>query len=453
MGKQFKYSEYQSTGIDWCGEVPAHWLLAPCRSAVDHLVEKNHDGKVQNYLSVMANVGVIPYEEKGDVGNKKPDDLSKCKLVRKGQLVINSMNYSIGSYGMSDYDGVCSPVYIILQAKTEILHKRFALRVFENTPFQKHLATFGNGILAHRAAIGWDDIKGQYIPVPPMEEQEKILYFLDHETAKIDTLIDKQQQLIKLLKEKRQAVISHAVTKGLNSQASMKDSGVEWLGEVPEHWEVKPLRYLGICQNGINIGAESFGSGYPFVSYGDAYRSYSLPTNVAGLVRSTEKDRETYSLLRGDVLFTRTSETIEEIGLSSACLEKIPEATFAGFLIRFRPIELTMHPEFSKFSFRNQLIRAFFVKEMNLVTRASLSQELLKKLPVPLPPLEEQIEIAEFLGSQEERFQCLFENAEKAIQLLKERRTALISASVTGKIDVRNWQAPANQETQKQEVS
>ncbi|HDY7809092.1 TPA: restriction endonuclease subunit S [Vibrio vulnificus] len=445
MSKQHEYSEYQSTGIAWCGKVPAHWSLVPCRAAVDHVVEKNHDGKVQNYLSVMANVGVIPYEEKGDIGNKKPDDLSKCKLVRKGQLVINSMNYSIGSYGMSDYDGVCSPVYIILQANTDTLHKRFALRVFENTPFQKHLATFGNGILAHRAAIGWDDIKGQYIPVPPMEEQEKILHFLDHETAKIDTLIEKQQQLIKLLKEKRQAVISHAVTKGLNPQAAMKDSGVEWLGEVPEHWAVKPLRFLGTCQNGINIGADFFGSGYPFVSYGDAYRNYSLPTSVSGLVRSTEKDREAYSLLRGDVLFTRTSETIEEIGLSSACLEPIPEATFAGFLIRFRPAELTLHPEFSKFSFRNQLIRAFFVKEMNLVTRASLSQELLKKLPVPCPPLEEQVKIAEFLCVQEERFQRLFDNAEKAVLLLKERRTALISAAVTGKIDVRNWQAPTSQ--------
>ncbi|OLF38861.1 restriction endonuclease subunit S, partial [Psychrobacter sp. Rd 27.2] len=175
--------------------------------------------------------------DKGDIGNKKPEDLSKCKIVKKGQLVINSMNYSIGSYGMSPYNGVCSSVYIILEPKKNLLN-RYGLRVFENSAFQKHLATFGNGILAHRAAIGWDDIKGEYIPLAPKDEQEKILQFLDHETNQIDTLIEKQQTLIQLLKEKRQAVISHAVTKGLNPDAPMKDSGVEWLGEVPEHWIV-----------------------------------------------------------------------------------------------------------------------------------------------------------------------------------------------------------------------
>lgn len=448
MGKYQAYPEYKNSGVEWMGIVPSSWKVVPCRAAVENLVSKNEGGANQNYLSLMANVGVIRYEDKGDVGNKKPEDLSKCKIVKKGNLVINSMNYAIGSYGMSDYDGVCSPVYIVLNSYQNVIEPRFALRVFENKPFQKYLATFGNGILEHRSAIGWDDIKGAYIPLPSKKEQVSILEFLDHETAKIDTLIDKQQQLIQLLKEKRQAVISHAVTKGLNPNAPMRDSGVEWLGEVPEHWEVKRLRYLGTCQNGINIGAEYFGSGFPFVSYGDAYKNEVLPEYGSGLVESTEQDRISYSVHVGDVIFTRTSETVEEIGLSSVCLKAIKDATFAGFLIRFRPNTGEIYPCFSKYYFRNILMRTFFIKEMNLVTRASLSQDLLKKLPVPLPPVSEQIEIAEFLDKKSAIFEKLTKNAEAAIELMKERRTALISAAVTGKIDVRQHVSrPAGNDT------
>ena len=274
--------------------------------------------------------------------------------------------------------------------------------------------------------------------MPSKDEQKTIIDFLDRETEKIDCLIEKQQQLIKLLQEKRQAVISHAVTKGLNPDAKMKDSGVEWLGDIPDHWDVKSLRFLGLCQNGINIGAEYFGSGYPFISYGDVYNNRVLPLVGSGLVQSSDMDRERYSVKAGDVFFTRTSETVDEIGFSSACLSGVENATFAGFLIRFRPTASLISMGFSKHYFGNMLLRAFFVKEMNLVTRASLSQDLLKKLPVVIPPINEQLEIGEYLDAKLSTIDILVKKAISAIALIKERRTALISAAVTGKIDVRN---------------
>ncbi|GIU23065.1 restriction endonuclease subunit S [Shewanella schlegeliana] len=445
MGKQHEYSEYQSTGIAWCGKVPAHWSLVPCRAAVDHIVEKNHDGKVQNYLSVMANVGVIPYEEKGDIGNKKPDDLSKCKLVRKGQLVINSMNYSIGSYGMSDYDGVCSPVYIILQANTDTLHKRFALRVFENTPFQKHLATFGNGILAHRAAIGWDDIKGQYIPVPPMEEQEKILHFLDHETAKIDTLIEKQQQLIKLLKEKRQAVNSHVVTKGLNSQAPMKDSGVEWLGEVPEHWESIRVKQVStfitsgprgwsdyITDDGQEIFLQSGDLNNQMGLQLEKAKRVSPPSGVEG-VRT--------KLSQGDVVVCITGANTGRV----AVVDELSVTTYINqhlSLIRCQP--LLVNPRFLTYSLSSKVGRSYFdVVQYGLKEGLSLSN--ICEAPFALPPMSEQNIIVKHLDTVCAKFDVLTQKAMQQVELLKERRTSLISAAVTGKIDVRNWQAPTSQ--------
>ncbi|NNB42113.1 restriction endonuclease subunit S [Pseudomonas chlororaphis] len=204
------------------------------------------------------------------------------------------------------------------------------------------------------------------------------------------------------------------------------------------------MRYLGECQNGINIGGEAFGSGFPFVSYGDVYKNDILPAKVTGLVQSSPGDRRRYSIEYGDVLFTRTSETVDEIGFSSTCLQELQDAVFAGFLIRFRPTGDFLIPDFSKYYFRNQMLRDFFSKEINLVTRASLSQDLLKQLSATLPPVIEQIRIAKFLDKVTTDFASLLEQGRWSIDLLLERRSALISAAVTGKIDVRNWQPPAN---------
>lgn len=270
-----------------------------------------------------------------------------------------------------------------------------------------------------------------------LEEQFKIVNYLDTETFRIDNLISEKEKFIKLLNEKRNALIAETVTKGLDKSLKMKPSGIDWIGEIPEHWELTKLRYVGQCQNGINIGGDAFGSGYPFISYGDVYNNRALPDKIKGLVQSTPQDREIYSIQAGDVLFTRTSETIDEIGFTSVCYKDMPDAVFAGFLIKFRPKKNAINPLFSEYYFQNEKLRAFFVKEMNLVTRASLSQELLKRMPVPLPPENEQREIAEYLSKKDNSISELIQETKSSIELLKEHRTALISATVTGKIDVR----------------
>jgi type I restriction enzyme S subunit len=296
----------------------------------------------------------------------------------------------------------------------------------------------GSQIQATIQNVSAEKYANLYLPLPPLAEQTAIAAFLDRETAKIDELVAEQRRLMELLKEKRQAVISHAVTKGLNPNAKMKPSGVEWLGDVPEGWEVKRLGYLGRVQNGLNIGGESFGSGDPFVSYGDVYKNATVPEVPSGLVRSTQVDQAKCSLVVGDVLFTRTSETADDIGVASTCLHSNPRATFAGFLIRFRPKTGTLEPQYSKYLFRNQGVHEHFAGTMNLVTRASLSQDVLRMLPICIPPLHEQTAIAEFLDTELAKFDTLTAEAQRAIDLLQERRTALISAAVTGQIDVRN---------------
>ncbi|HEH4740589.1 TPA: restriction endonuclease subunit S [Campylobacter coli] len=216
---------------------------------------------------------------------------------------------------------------------------------------------------------------------------------------------------------------------------NFKDSGIEWLGEIPEHWEIVKLKYLGNFQNGISINSEAFGAGYPFVSYGDVYNNISIPFNVKGLVNSTEIDRKVYSVKQGDIFFTRTSETIDEIGISSVCLKTIENAVFAGFLIRFRAYKKILDNNFTKFYFRRNLNQYFFAKENGLVTRASLSQELLGKLPVIIPPLKEQEQIANFLDEKCEQIANFIEKKEKLISLLKEQKQVLINETITKGLD------------------
>jgi type I restriction enzyme S subunit len=291
----------------------------------------------------------------------------------------------------------------------------------------------GSGL---RQNISYLDFRRFIFPFPPKEQQIAIANFLDNKTAKIDQAIAQKVQLIELLKERKQIIIQNAVTKGLDPNAKMKDSGVEWIGEIPEGWEVKPLRFIGTTQNGISAGAEYFGEGFPFVSYGDVYKNIELPKKVKGLAKSPINDRITFSVKDGDIFFTRTSETVEEIGFSSTCMETIEDATFAGFLIRFRPSKNILASNFSKFYFSSSIHRAFFVKEMNLVIRASLSQELLKKLPVLLPPLEEQKTISIFIEIQSAKIDKAITLQQTQIEKLKEYKATLIDSAVTGKIKV-----------------
>ncbi|MEZ8235745.1 restriction endonuclease subunit S [Vibrio splendidus] len=451
------YPEYRSWENNWIRELPKSWQIAAlkhlCLNFVKdgpHETPKFLDSGIP-FLSVDGiQDNKLVFEGCRYISKEDHKRYSMKCLPKKGDVLLGKAA-SVGKVAYVDTDmsfNVWSPLAVIT-AKSNHLG-RYIYYCLQSKMLQAQCEVFSNSNTQKN--LGMSTIDNLDFPYPSEFEAKCITKFLDHETAKIDGLINKQQQLIKLLKEKRQAVISHAVTKGLNSDAPMKDSGIEWLGEVPGHWNIKRLRYLGFCQNGINIGAEYFGSGYPFLSYGDAYKNEELPEYGSGLVESTEQDRKVYSVVAGDVIFTRTSETVEEIGFSSTCLKTIEDATFAGFLIRFRPKSNVLDSGFSKYYFRNILMRTFFIKEMNLVTRASLSQDLLKKLPVTLPPLDEQALIAEFLDEKSAVFEKLTENAESAIELMKERRTALISAAVTGDIDVRKWQASANQDAQHQEA-
>ena len=419
--KYKKCPSYKDSVVEWLGEIPENW----------------NEVKLKYLVAITTG--------NKDTENKEPDGEYPFFVRSKTVERINSYSYN-GEAILTAGDGDIGKIFHYINGKFDFHQRVYMFYKFKNI-FVKFLYFYlkenlHKEVIKLSAKTTVDSLRlpmlqDFVISIPPLQEQQQIANFLDTATAKMDTLIEKQTKLIELLKEKRQAVISHAVTKGLDPDVKMKDSGVEWLGEVPEGWEVTPLRYIGRLQNGISKGADYFGLGFPFVNYGDIYKNATLPLCVAGLANSTNEDRKMYSVQKGDVFFTRTSETIDDIGIASTCLETIENATFSGFTIRFRQLKRILNENFSKYYFRSGHAQAFFEEQLNLVTRASLGQDILKQLPVLLPRMEEQQAIADYLDDKTSKIDTLIDKAIKSIDLLKEKRTVLISAAVTGKIDVR----------------
>jgi type I restriction enzyme, S subunit len=448
------YEKYRDSKIKGIGLIPENWKCTAIKHILSipitdgpHTTPSLYDEGVPFISAEAIKDGKIDFNRKrGYISEKDYELFSKKYIPKRNDIYMVKSGATTGNVAMLEQDlrfTIWSPLAVFRADKVKVLPKFLHYYLQSNNLRYNVEVSWSYGTQQN---IGMGVLSNLKISYPSINEQTQITRYLDHQTFIIDQLVQQKEKLIALLKEKRQSAINEAVTKGLTPEAKMKDSGIDWLGEIPKDWTMKRLRYLGKCQNGVSQGSEYFGSGDPFVSYGDVYKNMSLPFEVRGLARSTESDKEYYSVLEGDVFFTRTSETIEEIGLASTCLQTIENAVFAGFLIRFRPIPHVIDKNFSKYYFRSHIPRIFFIKEMNLVTRASLSQELLKSLPVLLPSLNEQKQIGAFLDRKIEEFDTLIVNISNAVLKLKEYRQSIISEAVTGKIDLRDWQPNKQQQ-------
>ena len=233
----------KDSGVDWIGEIPNDWELSNIKTVFQTVTKKNKPVISHNVLSLMKDIGVIPYLEKGDVGNKCSEDISRYTVVNPNDIVMNSMNVIIGSVGKSNYHGVLSPVYHVLRIRDRNANfVNYYDNLFKTRSFQKSLKGYGNGILEHRMRIPIGNLNKVKIPMPPIHEQQAIANYLDEHVGKIVGLISEQKQAIEKWKEYKQSLITETVTKGLNPEVEMKDSGIEWIGEIPYDWEVRPLR-------------------------------------------------------------------------------------------------------------------------------------------------------------------------------------------------------------------
>lgn len=432
----------KNSGVEWIGEIPENWEVKRGKELFFEINDRCKNPENYPLLSVSEYYGVAPKSEKIDEGDfiTHAETLDGYKICQEGDIVQNIMLAWKRATGMSNYEGLISPAYCIYRPFKGVDSKYYHY-LFRTDVYADLFKQFSTGIIDSRLRLYPAKFLSLKYAYPPKSTQQRIASYLDKKCSKIEETIQNQQQVIEKLKAYKQSLITEAVTGKIKIQngkvcgkyESYKDSGVEYLGKIPSNWKAKRLRYIGKCQNGISKGGEFFGSGYPFVSYGDVYNNLVLPETVSGLIESTHEEQENYSVKAGDIFFTRTSETIEEVGFTSVCLKTIKNATFAGFVIRVRPFTDELIPDYSKYYFSSDAHRRFFVKEMNLVTRASLSQDLLKRLPVLIPSKEKQKEIADYLDKKCTAIDTAIEQRQKLIEKLTEYKKSLIYECVTGK--------------------
>ena len=424
------HASYKNSGVEWVGERPAHWQLKRFKTVFHERDHRSEDGS-EELLSVSAYTGVTPRREllEQDDFISRAESLEGYKRCEPDDLIMNIMLAWNRGLGFARQAGIVSPAYSVFDVIDES-NPRFLDYLVRSNELIGYFKAFSSGVIDSRLRIYPERFLSLYCSLPPVDEQQAIADFLDRETAKIDALVEAQQRLIALLKEKRQAVISHAVTKGLAPSAPLKPSGLEWLGDVPRHWEVKPLAY--VCSE---IGSGTTPSQAEGFYGGDVnwVTTSELREGPIAVTASTVTDRAVYELSAlkvypaGTLLLAMYGATVGRLGwlLSPACTNQACCA-------------LVPKPGSSMQYYADVLSSA--QPELKLLAagggQPNLSQEKVRSFRVPCPPAYEQREISEFLSVQRGNSESLAREADCAIALLTERRAALISAAITGKIDV-----------------
>jgi type I restriction enzyme S subunit len=441
-GKYQTYPAYKDSGVDWLGDVPEHWdarqlkFLCTCNDEVlSDSVNPDYEIEYVDIGSVSAIEGIKQTESM--IFSNAPSRARR--IVRDGDVIVSTVRTYLEAIIPIDNPPenlIVSTGFAVIRPN-KFLQKGYASYCLRANGFIKEVVARSVGI--SYPAINASDLVNIKTPEPSLDEQQKIAQFLDHETAKIDTLIEKQQRLIELLKEKRQAVISHAVTKGLNPNAPMKESGVEWLGDVPEGWEVRTVaKSSNKITNGY-VGQTKdilVDEGVPYIQATHIKRG-KVNFDGAYFVRQNWSDAHSKSILsKGDVLIVQTGAGTGDIGLVT---EK-EEGFNCHALIIVEPVKTIISGDFLSMVFQSQYgySKLYSIRTGGMHPHLNCGEVQFVKLPIP--PRDEQNEIINYIERNVTTFDLLINKQLDAIKLMQERRTALISAAVTGKIDVREWE-------------
>ncbi|EMK0361456.1 restriction endonuclease subunit S [Klebsiella aerogenes] len=436
MAKYKAYPEYKDSGVESLDTIPKMWSIKKLKYIFE--IKKRIAGKIGfDVLSVTQKGIKIKDIESGE--GQLSMDYSKYQRVYPGEFAMNHMDLLTGYVDISNYDGVTSPDYRVFAVRDKhSFYSRYYLYLLQDGYKQRRFFHLGQGS-AHlgRWRLPTEAFNEIVYPCPSLTEQIHIASFLDHETAKIDNLIEKQQQLIELLKEKRQAVISHAVTKGLNPDVPMKDSGVEWLGEVPAHWGVTRAKFISkIFVPQRNKPVLNSDSGIFWVTMENMNQHYITFSHqrVSDLAASQSGSK---ILPKGAVI----ASCVGNFGV--AAINKV-DVIINQQLQAFQPVNVIADYLLAMVS----ISKNYFELIGTAATLIYVNKEGFENLPVLVPPESEQISICKFINDNNEKFELLIDHSINQINLLLERRTALISAAVTGKIDVRDWVAPDTQDVE-----
>ena len=419
-----RYESYKDSGVKWLGEIPGHWEVTCLRRLLKRYSVKGHPNKP--LLSVTREKGVILRGAKGDDGNNNiiPEDLSGYKHVKKGQFVINKMKSWQGSYGVSDFEGIVSPAYFVYDL--DIADKRFFSWAIRSKNYVPFFMQYSKGIRVDQWDLTPENVKSIPFFIPPKSEQTAIANYLDSVTSKIDEAISQQQKMIDLLNERKQIIIQNAVTKGLDPNAKMKDSGVEWIGEIPENWEVKRFRFLFKEKNERNTLIKE---------------RKQLQFKMGNIVLKDRQDLtneminviSNYNIVKpGHIVLNGLNLNYDFVSQRIALVKERGIITSAYICIEsINDINTSYYCYFMKAMDSKKLFHG-----MGSGIRLTLSYDNLKNLFFPYPSINDQIEIVKYLDSVSSKIDSSISQCNKMISLLQERKQIIINDVVTGKVKV-----------------
>ena len=428
-----RYPKYKDSGVEWLGNIPDEWEIKKIKFLTHRSKEINGPKPFGKMLAVSGYHGIIPKQYEYEEQMRTDEDLTQYRIVHPGQLVVNTMWLNYAGVGISDFQGHVSPTYDVFGVRNDI-EKKYLHHILRSSNYVSGYCSKLYGIRPNSLQVGTYDWDSLPVLFPQIKEQTAIAHFLDHKTNQIDSLILKRKQQIGYLWEKQAAIIGNAVMRGLNPSIPMKESGVEWLGMVPNHWEVCQLNYHYDIQLGKMLDTNRI-TGDNLAPYLRNVDVQWGKINISNLPEMdfNPKDRSFFRLNMGDLLVCEGGE----VGRTAIWKEEIEECYYQKALHRLRPKRKSEDIRF----FYYQMVAAAHIGAFNanadVNTIGHLTAIKLKKHIFVFPPKKEQAQIADFLDKQTQIIQAIISKTEDSLTRLSEYRSALISAAVTGKIDVR----------------
>ena len=418
-----RYSEYKDSGVKWLGEIPSHWEVRKSKYLWKETFSISETGN-EDLLSVSQYEGVTPAK-----GESRSESLIGYKRVSENDLVINIMLAWLGGLGVSKYQGVVSPAYCIykLCANSD---SRFLHYLYKTPLYLAEFARHSTGVVPSRWRMYTDEFGQVLTLLPPIEEQKAIANYLDSVTSKIDEAIAQQQKMIDLLNERKQIIINNAVTKGLDPNVKMKPSGVDWIGEIPEHWKVVPVRRITSSHlQGYYDPNGYVDNGYRLLRITDLQEGGKVTFEQAPFVKHTSSIKD-FLLRPGDFCFARTGGA-GSFGYISEIKEP---AVFASYLIRFRFVN--QDNDYLRYYFLSKNFKDEIQSLIHGGVNQNIHAENIKDAHITIPPIYEQRDIVSYIETNCKPINEAARVAYNQIFLLQERKQIIINDVVTGKVKV-----------------
>lgn len=418
----------KDSGIPWLGEIPKEWGTMKIKQIMRKKSIKGFPNEI--VLSLYRDYGVVPKDSRDDNHNVTSEDTSNYKLVDIGDFVINKMKAWQGSMAVSQYRGIISPAYYICQFKKEDVEKKYIHYLLRNDSYKTEYMRLSTGLRVGQWDLNIEDFLCIPMVLPPLSEQQRIAEFLDRKCSEIDEAIALQEEFIEELKAYKQSVITEAVTRGLNPNVKFKDSGIDWIGKIPQGWEIHTLKR--IIDKPLQYGANE--SGIPFEDNLPRYvritdiLDNSLKEDIQKLSLTEERAKD-YILEDGDILFARSGGTVGKTFIYKASYGR---CAYAGYLIK-ASISSSNNPKFvfyyTQSSSYDEWKRRIFIQS----TIQNIGADRYSIMEVPTPPLNEQRQIADYLDNKCTEIDSLIAIKQQKIEELKDYKKSIIYEYVTGK--------------------